>query len=89
MVFLDGSVDKESSCNAGDAGDLGSVPGSRGSHGGGNGNPFQYSGLGNPTDRGAWWARVNGVTKSQTRLSDRMAAARGRRNPNVHQKMNR
>ena len=21
----------------------------------GNGNPFQYSCLGNPTDRGAWW----------------------------------
>ena len=29
----------------------------------GNGNPLQYSCLGNPIDRGAWWARVHGVTK--------------------------
>ena len=35
----------------------------------GNGNPLQYSWLGNP-DRGTWWAPVHGVTKSQTRLSD-------------------
>ena len=32
----------------------------------GNGNPLQYSGLGNPTDRGAWWATVHGVAKSRT-----------------------
>ena len=36
----------------------------------GNGNPLQYSCLENPMDRGAWWATVHGVTKSQTRLSD-------------------
>ena len=36
----------------------------------GNGNPLQYSCLENPADRGAWWATVHGVTKSQTRLSD-------------------
>ena len=36
----------------------------------GNGNPLQYSCLGNPMDRGAWWATVRGVTKSQTRLSN-------------------
>ena len=36
---------------------------------GGNGSPLQYSGLENPTDRGAWWATVHGVTKSRTRLS--------------------
>ena len=35
----------------------------------GNGNPPQYSCLGNPMGRGAWWATVHGVTKSQTRLS--------------------
>jgi len=29
----------------------------------GNGNTLQYSCLGNPTDRGAWWAIVHGVTK--------------------------
>ena len=28
-----------------------------------NGNPLQYSCLGNPMDRGAWWATVHGVTK--------------------------
>ena len=40
-------------------------------HGGeGNGTPLQYSCLENPTDRGAWWAAVHGVTKSRTRLSD-------------------
>ena len=35
----------------------------------GNGNPFQYFCLENPTDRGAWWAPVHGVTESQTGLS--------------------
>ena len=47
---------KESACQAGDAG---SVPGSGRSPGEGNGNPLQYSCLGNPTDRGAWWAVVH------------------------------
>ena len=50
------------------AGDMGSIPGSGRSPGEGNGNPLQYSCLGNPMDRGAWWATVHGVTKSQTRL---------------------
>ena len=36
----------------------------------GNGTPLQYSCLGNPMDRGAWWAAVHGVAKSRTRLSD-------------------
>ena len=36
----------------------------------GNGNPLQYSCLENPMDRGAWWAAVHGVARSQTRLSD-------------------
>ena len=31
----------------------------------GNGNPLQYSCLGNPMDRGAWWAAVRGVVRSQ------------------------
>ena len=35
-------------------------------HGEGNGNPLQCSCLGNPMDRGAWWATVHGVAKSQT-----------------------
>ena len=34
-----------------------------------NGNPLQYSCLENSMDRGAWWAIVHGVTKSQARLS--------------------
>ena len=35
----------------------------------GNRNPFQYSCLENPMDRGAWWATLHGITKSQARLS--------------------
>ena len=49
-----------------EAGDLGSIPGSGRSLGEGNGNPLQYSCLGNAMDRGAWWAIVHGFTKSQT-----------------------
>ena len=40
--------------------------GSERSPGEGNGNPLQYSCLGNSTVRGAWWATVCGVSKSQT-----------------------
>ena len=43
--------------NTGDMRDLGSIPGLGRSPGGGNGNPPQYSCLGNPMDRGAWWAK--------------------------------
>ena len=39
-------------------------------YGEGNGTPLQYSCLENPMDRGAWWAAVHGVVKSQTQLSD-------------------
>ena len=45
------------------AGDSGSVPGLGRSPGEGSGNPLQYSCLGNPMDRGAWWATVHGATK--------------------------
>ena len=41
----------------------GAIPGSGRSPGEGNGNPFQYSCLGNSTDRGAWWAAVHGVAR--------------------------
>ena len=51
------------------AGDEGSIPGSGRSPGEGNGNPLQYSCLENPMDRGAGWAIIHGVAKSQTRLS--------------------
>ena len=46
------------------------IPGSGRSPGGGNGNPLWYSCLENSMDRGAWWAMVDGVAKSQTRQSD-------------------
>ena len=55
--------------NTGDAGDSGSIPALGRSPGGRNGNPLQYSCLGNPMDRGAWWTTVHGVRKSQTQLS--------------------
>ena len=58
---------KESTCNVGD---LGSIPGLGRSPGEGNGYPLQCSGLENSMDRGDWQATVQGVTKSQTRLSD-------------------
>ena len=45
-----------------------SVPESKRFPGGGHDNPFQYSCLENPMDRGAWWAMVRGVTRSWTRL---------------------
>ena len=65
--FPDVSVGKESTCNVGDPG---SIPGWGRSSGEGNGNPLQYSCLGNSMDRGAWWASVHQVTKSQTQMSD-------------------
>ena len=64
--FPGSSVVKNLPANAGDAG---SIPGSGRSPGGGNGNPVQYSWLGNPMDRGAWWATVYGVAKSWPRPS--------------------
>ena len=47
------------------SGDVGLIAGPR-SPGEGNGNPFQYSSLGNLMDRGAWWAAVHAVSKNQT-----------------------
>ena len=56
--------------NAGDAGDASLIPVLGRSPGERNGNPLQYSCLGNPMERKAWRAAVHGVTKSWTRLSD-------------------
>ena len=67
LGFPGGLDGKESTCNAGD---LGLIPGLGSSPGEGNGCPLQYLGLENPMDRGAWGAKVHGVTKSWTRLSD-------------------
>ena len=62
-----GSDDKDSGCNARNPG---LIPGSGRFPREVNGNPFQYSCLENPMDRGGWQATVHGVTKSQTQLSD-------------------
>ena len=60
LGFPGGSVVKNPPANAGDTG---SIPGLGRSPGEGNGNPLQYSYLGNSMDRGAWQATVHGVTK--------------------------
>ena len=58
-------IGKESTFNAGD---VGSIPGLERSPGERNGRLLQCSCLGNPRDRGAWWAAVYGVAQSRTRL---------------------
>ena len=60
LGFSGGSELKNPPANTGD---VGSILGLGRSPGGGNGNPLQYSCLGNPMERGAWQAIVNGVTK--------------------------
>ena len=55
-VDTDGSVVKNLPANAGA---MGSIPESGRSPGEGNGNPLQYSCMGNPTDRGLWWVVVH------------------------------
>ena len=55
---------KDLPTNEGAAGDMGLIPGS-GRSPKGKGNPLQYSCLGNPMDRGAWWATVQGTAKIQ------------------------
>ena len=59
-VFPSGSVVKNLPANAEE---VSSIPGSRRFPEEGNGNPFQYSCLGNPIDRGAWQATVHAVAK--------------------------
>ena len=65
MGFPGGSDGKESTC---DAKDPSSIPQSGRSPAGGHGNPLQCSCLDNLMDRGAWWATVHQLTKSQTQL---------------------
>ena len=57
MGFPDASVVKNPPANSGDVRPISGSPGE------GNGNPAQYFCLGNPMDRGVWWATVHGVTK--------------------------
>ena len=66
-LYITGGSDSKKSAHK--AGDPGLIPGLGRSPGEGNGNPPQYSCLGNPMNRGAWGATVHGVTKRWTRLS--------------------
>ena len=58
--------------SSGDVRDMGLIPGSGRSPGRGYGYPLQYSSLENPTDRGAWWATVLGVSKSQSDMTQQL-----------------
>ena len=64
--FPGGTVVKNMLPTTGDARVAGSIPGSGRSPGIGNGQPFQYSCLGNSMDRGAWRDTVHGVATSWT-----------------------
>ena len=59
--YQHGLVIKNPSTKAGDVRDAGSIPRLGRSPGEGNGNLLQYSGLENPTDRGAWQAVVESM----------------------------
>ena len=61
---------KKLPANAGEVRDKGLIPESGRSSGEGHGNPLQYSCLQNSMGRGAWWAAVHRVAKTQTRLSN-------------------
>ena len=63
-------VVKNPAASAGDARDASLIPGLGRSSGLGIGKPLQNSCLGNPMDRGTWWATVHGVAKSWTQLSN-------------------
>ena len=69
--FHNGSVSQESACSAGNTGDTGSIPGRGRPPREGNGNPLQYSCLGNLIDRGSWRATVHRVAKTQTWMRER------------------
>ena len=66
----DGPMGIECISNVGNTGDSGFISGSGRSPGVENSNPLHYFCLKNPMDRGAWWATVQWVTKSQTLLSN-------------------
>ena len=66
MGFPGGSMVKNLPANAGAAGDVGLIPGSGRAPGGGNGNPLQYSCLGNLMERGIWWLQSTGLQRVGT-----------------------
>ena len=68
-------VVKNPPVNAGEIRDPDSIPGSERSPGRGHSNPLQYSCLGNPMDRGAWWSTVHRVAQSQTPLKRLISTA--------------
>ena len=70
MGFPGRSAVKNLPISAGDTRDTGLIPESRRSSGVGNGNPLQYFFLEKSMDKGAWWARGLGVTKSWTQFSE-------------------
>ena len=70
LGFPGGAMVENLPANEGDAGDVDLILGSGRFPGRGNGNPIQYSCLENSMDKGARWAAVPGVAKSQTQLSD-------------------
>ena len=72
FCFPGASDSKESDCSEGD---IGLILGLGKFSGGGNGYPLQYSCLGDPMDRRAWWATVHGVSKSQTQPSNSHTAS--------------
>ena len=69
-AFPGDGVVKNPSANAGDTRDVGLIIGSGRSPEVGNGNPLQYSCLGNFMDRGAWWVTVHGESESCSVVSD-------------------
>ena len=66
LTILGGTAVKKTPVIAGDIRDTRLIPGSGSSTGGGNGNPLQYSCLGNSIDSGVWWATVPEIAKSWT-----------------------
>ena len=72
MGFPGNSDSNESACNVGPRFN----PESGRSSGEGDGNPFQYSCLENPMDRGTWQVTVHSITKSWTPLSERVCTLR-------------
>ena len=69
LSFPGGTQVKNLPASSGDTEDVGLIPDSGRSPGVGNGNPLQYSHLENSMDKGARWATVHRVTKSQIGLS--------------------
>ena len=66
LLGFPGGMGERPSAKAGDTREASSIPGLGRTPGGGQDNLLHYSCLENPMDRGAWWATVHWVTKSQT-----------------------